>query len=70
MFKIKNLENLAGIFLGVLAIVAIKSIFEDDNSKIISKKGRKLLSDDNKMRDINKKILMTESENSHKEVLI
>ena len=41
----KNIENWIGILLGAIAIIAVKSIFENDNSKIVSNKGRKILSD-------------------------
>ena len=60
----KNIENWIGILLGAVAILAIKSIFENDNSKIVSNKGRKILSDTKKMNDINQKIQESESENS------
>jgi len=68
--KNNNFGIWTGILLGVVAILAIKSIFEDDNSKIISKKGRKLLSDDDKMKDLNEKILNSEDNNHHQEILI
>lgn len=64
------IDTWVGIFIGALAVLAIKSIFEDDNSKIISKKGRKFLSDDEKMNDLNEKILEFEDENQHKEIYI
>lgn len=59
-----------GILLGVFAIFAIKSIFENDNSKIVSKKGRNMLSDDSMMDDINIKIQNSEGTNSHKEIVL
>ncbi len=63
-------DGWAGIFLGVLAILAIKSIFEDDNSKIISKQGRNFLLDDEKMKDINAEILKSENNSGHNEIYI
>jgi flagellar motor component MotA len=66
----KNIENWIGILLGAVAILAIKSIFENDNSKIVSNKGRKILSDTKKMNDINKKIQESESENEYSEIYI
>jgi flagellar motor component MotA len=66
----KNIENWIGILLGAVAILAIKSIFENDNSKIVSNKGRKILSDTKKMNDINKKIQEYESENEYSEIYI
>jgi hypothetical protein len=56
--------------LGLLAIVAIRSIFENDNSKIISKKGKSLLSDEEKMKAINDKIIASEKHNEHREIVI
>jgi len=63
-------ETWLGILFGVLAIVALKSIFENDNSKIISKQGTKILSDDDKMQHINEKIEKSESSNNHTEIII
>ena len=58
------------LFAAVLAIVAIKSIFENDNSKIVSKKGKRLLSDEEKMNEISKKIHQSETAKSHSEIYI
>lgn len=69
----KNIENWIGILLGAVAILAIKSIFENDNSKIISKKGKKMLSDSDKMSEFESKIKETENlekENSHNEIYL
>jgi hypothetical protein len=66
----KNIENWIGILLGAIAILTIKSIFENDNSKIVSNKGRKILSDTKKMNDINLKIQKSESQNDHSEIYI
>ena len=63
-------ETWFSIFFGVLAIVAIKSIFENDNSKIVSKEGKKILSDENMMQDINGKIEKSESSNHHRSEII
>lgn len=66
----KNIENWIGILLGAIAIIAVKSIFENDNSKIVSNKGRKILSDTKKMNDINVKIQESETENDYSEIYI
>lgn len=66
----KNIETWVGILLGAIAILTIKSIFENDNSKIVSNKGRKILSDTQKMNDINQKIQESESENDYSEIYI
>jgi len=63
-------EKWLTLLIGLLAIFAIKSIFENDNSKIVSVKGKKLLSDDKKMQDLNKKILKSEKSNSHNDIFI
>jgi hypothetical protein len=72
MEKGKNdfFELWLNIMLGLLAIVAIRSIFENDNSKIISKKGKSLLSDEEKMKAINDKIIASEKHNEHREIVI
>lgn len=64
------LEKFFGILIGVLGVMAILSIFEDDSSKIVSKKGRKFLSDDEKMKDINQQIQEAESHNQYNEVFV
>lgn len=66
----KNTDRWVGLLLGAIAFVVIKSIFENDNSKIVSKKGRKILSDSKRMNDINKKIQKSENENDYSEVYI
>lgn len=58
------------IMVSLLAIMAIRSIFENDNSKIISNKGKGILSDEDKLKAINKKILESEKANDHKEIFI
>lgn len=49
-------ETWLQIILGVLAIFAIKSLFENDRSKIISNKGSNTLSDEKKMKELDKKM--------------
>lgn len=68
--KNNELKAWLAILLGVLAFVVLKSLFENDESKIVSKKGKKYLSDDNKMDEINDIIDSTESSNNHKEIVI
>ncbi len=59
--KRKKIDNWVSIILGALAILAIKSIFDSDDSKIISKKGRKILQDKKKMAEINEMIKNAEN---------
>lgn len=72
MDKNKNdlIENWFSMLLGLLAVVAIKSIFENDGSKIVSKKGKKMLSDDDKMKELNEKIQQSETNKNHNEIFI
>lgn len=68
-----NIETLLKIFLGAIAIIALKSIFENDNSKIISKKGRKMLSDADKMSEFDSKVKESEKlqeKDSHNEIYL
>lgn len=68
--KNSNDDTWLHIILAVLAIFAIKSIFENDNGKIISKKGKRFLSDENKMKELDKKFKTLESSNNQEEVFI
>lgn len=63
-------ETFLTILMGVLAIFMIKSIFENDSSRIISKKGQKLLSDEEKMKEIHEKITLSENQNEHQEIFV
>lgn len=72
MNKVKDdkSETWFAIIFGVLAIFLVKSLFENDNSKIVSKKGRKFLSDEKKMEEINTKINQSEQNSEHKEIFV
>lgn len=65
-----SVDTWVAILLGVFAISLVKSIFENDNSKIVSQKGRRLLSDKEEMKKINKKILISDNENEYQEIFI
>ena len=67
---VKILEAIASIIVGVVAVLAIKSIFENDNSKIVSKKGRSILSDEDEMKKIDKQINISEENNLRQEIII
>lgn len=60
--KTNSIEDFLTILVGVFAILTLKSIFDNDDSKIISKKGKNYLSDDTKMEEINKQIKNSENE--------
>tara|TARA_B100001245_G_C22862205_1_gene414591 strand:+ start:610 stop:831 length:222 start_codon:yes stop_codon:yes gene_type:complete len=64
------LGGLLGAFIAVLGVMSILSIFENDSSKIVSKQGREFLSDEDKMKDIHKKIQDSETQNQHNAVSI
>lgn len=71
--KKDNIKILFKIFLGAIAVIALKSIFENDNSKIISKKGKKILSDSDKMAEFELKVKEVEDlekKNSHNEIYL
>lgn len=63
-------ETWLAIILGVLAVLLVKSLFENDDSKIVSKKGRKILSDQEKMKEVNEKISKSEKSDEHQEIFI
>ena len=58
------------VIIGVLAILSIKSLFEHDNSKIVSKKGAKFLEDKEKMKELKEKINELETNEAHNEIFI
>jgi hypothetical protein len=66
----ENIQQWIAILIGAIAILAVKSIFEDDSSKIVSKKGRRILSDTKKMNDLNEKIQESEDKNDYREIYI
>ncbi len=63
-------ETFATIIMGVLAIFLLKSLFENDNSKIVSKKGLKILSDRDKMDEVNRKIISSEKNRTNEDIVI
>lgn len=71
MNKVSNKkETFATIIMGVLAIFLLKSLFANDNSKIVSEKGLRILSDKDKMNELNKKIILTENSGSQEDIVI
>ncbi len=67
-----NFESYFSLFLGLTAVFSLKAIFDNDESKIISSKGREYLSDTKKMKEINDKIEKADNdtENTHIEIVI
>lgn len=51
--------------VSVSGIFSIKSFFENDNSKIVSQRGKSLLSDEEKMKTVFEKINTQESANNN-----
>ncbi len=64
------LKDLLTIAIGVFALFALKSIFSNDESKIVSKKGKRYLNDESKMDEINEKINSKDSSKNHQDVFI
>jgi hypothetical protein len=62
-------ETFLQILLGLFAILAIKSLFEHDNSRILSKKGSQMLSDEAKMKELDRKLREMDS-NKEGEIII
>lgn len=58
----QTIENWPALILGLLAIFSLRSLFDNDESKIVSKEGRKYLADDEKMREISEKIAQSKDE--------
>ena len=56
-------QIIIGMIIAILAIFTIKSLFEHDNSKILSKKGSQMLSDDEKMKELDRKLQEMEVSN-------
>lgn len=58
--NINHLEDIAKgvavVLLGAFAIYLFKGLFENDNSKIVSNRGSKYLSDDKEMERIHHKL--------------
>lgn len=52
------------VLLAVFAIFLLRSIFENDNSKIVSKKGQEMLDDSEKMKEVEKKLHDAESKSN------
>ncbi len=46
-------ESFMSLFMGVMAIFMLNSLFDNDSSKIISKKGLKVLADEEEMKKLN-----------------
>ena len=67
--KNNGVEVFLQVLFGILAVVAIKSLFEHDNSKILSKKGSEMLSDNEKMKELDKKLREMDS-NKESEIII
>ncbi|WMN12248.1 hypothetical protein QYS49_32955 [Marivirga salinae] len=58
------------IVLGFIGISSILSLFHDDSSKIVSKKGEKILSSPKEMEEINKLIDSKQSSEHYSEIVI
>jgi hypothetical protein len=64
-------ENWWALVVGLLAIFALKSLFENDETQTLSKRGHQILDDDNKMKEVESKIdSQTQSKEAYQEVII
>lgn len=63
-------DTFVQILIAALALSVLKALFESDNSKIISKRGISVLSDEEEMKEVSKKILKAETDNHGQEVFI
>lgn len=61
---ISTIKKYFSISLGLFALWSLKSIFENDNSKIISKNGKSYLHDEKKMKEVYEKIKESEEKGS------
>ena len=63
-FNIKkyfDIENLVPLIFSALAVLSILSFLENDDSKIVSRKGRKILQDKKRMNEIKQRLQQKES---------
>ena len=54
-------ETFFQVLFGIITLLVIRSLFEHDNSRILSQKGSNMLSDDKKMRELDQKLRNMES---------
>lgn len=55
--KKHDLNFYLGVLISLFAVSVITSLFDDDNSKVVSKQGRRILNDNSKLKDLENKIL-------------
>lgn len=71
MNDIQKIKNLFSLFITAFAVVSIWSFFNNDSSKIISKEGRKVLSDKERMDTLRSKIdICKKNEESSSDIII
>ena len=58
------------LIIGVLDVFVLKSIFENDRSKIVSRKGQNILEDETKMKEIHQRKDKMESDGTQREIFI
>ncbi|WP_319589666.1 hypothetical protein [uncultured Draconibacterium sp.] len=63
-------ETILTLLIAALGIFALKVIFDNDSSKIVSEEGRQILENEEKMKEVSKKILDSEKEGPYREVVI
>lgn len=63
-------ESLFILLIGVIGVFILKSIFQNDSSKIVSSNADTYLADEDKMRHIREVIVESEATNNSDEVVI
>lgn len=66
----KNNKPIEKIIMGTFAFFIIKTIFSNESSKIITKKGMKVLSDKSKMSEIENKIKISKQSKDNDPIVI
>lgn len=65
-----NNDDWIALIIAGLSFILLKSIFDNDNSKIVSKKGKEILKDKSKMEGLYRKIETAGSRNNNQEITI
>lgn len=65
-----NIEDFFAVLLAVVGILSLWHFFQDDSSRIVSKRGAKVLDDDKAMDEVNQQIEAHKSSNYYSEVVV
>jgi hypothetical protein len=56
------------VAVGILAILAIGSLFKSDSAKVVSNKGAELLDDEESMKSVDRKLLALKNKHQHSSI--